>query len=187
VIRLPEVLVKDLMQKPVQFIQIKKSVKDAATIMDKNNVGSLVVIRNGKPVGILTDTDIIRRVVAKNKKPETVKIINVMSKPLITVKPNETYLEAAKKLRKNNIKRLPVVSEVGKLIGLLSLSDIAVAVPEMLDLLESRLKLREETPVIKEETTSGICERCEIYSTNLKNVNDQWICETCRDDLVAEE
>ncbi|MEM5802026.1 MAG: CBS domain-containing protein [Candidatus Aenigmatarchaeota archaeon] len=181
-----KIYVKEIMTKPVQTIDINKTVKEAAVLMDKKNVGSVVITRKGKPVGILTDTDIIRRVVSKGKNPAKTKVSAVMSKPLVTTTPEETCYEAAKKLKKNNIKRLPVITENGKLVGMLSMTDIAVTVPELVELLEYRLKMREEVPTIKEAVTSGICDNCDSYSDDLKYVNDQWLCETCREDLVAE-
>jgi formylmethanofuran dehydrogenase subunit E len=67
------------------------------------------------------------------------------------------------------------------------MTDIAITVPEMLDLLEYRLKLREEPPVVREERTSGICDSCDSYSEDLKFSNGKWLCEDCREDLSVEE
>lgn len=184
---LSEILVKDVMSKPVKTIDLNKNVKSAAILMSKTNVGSLVVTKNNKPIGMLTDTDIIKRVVAKGKVVSKVKVKDVMSRPLIFIRPNDTYLEAARKLKKNNIKRLPVISDKGKLVGLVSMTDIAITAPEMLDLFEYRLKMREEEPEIREEITSGICDNCDSYSEDLRKVNDQWLCESCREDLSAEK
>jgi signal-transduction protein with cAMP-binding, CBS, and nucleotidyltransferase domain len=133
-------------------------------------------------VGILTDSDLIKKIIAKNKKPSSVKVKSIMSSPLVTSKPDETILEATRKMKRNNIKRLPVI-ENGKLVGILSLSDIAKSSPEMIDLLEYKLKMREYPTEIKEKFTSGICESCGNYTDDLRNVNDKWLCETCREEL----
>jgi CBS domain-containing protein len=175
------ILVKDIMVKPLT-IDINKNVKFAGELMRKTRMDSLIVVKNNKPVGILTDSDLIKKIIAKNKKPSSVKVKSIMSSPLVTSKPDETILEATRKMKRNNIKRLPVI-ENGKLVGILSLSDIAKSSPEMIDLLEYKLKMREYPTEIKEKFTSGICESCGNYTDDLRNVNDKWLCETCREEL----
>lgn len=175
-------LVKDVMIKPVLTIDSKKSVKDAGQILRKTRRDALIVIEKNKAVGILTDSDLIKKVVAKDLRSSKLKVKSVMSRPLVTVKPNETILDATRKMKRSNIKRLPVIEE-GKLVGILNMNDIARNSPEMIDLLEYKLKMKEEEPVIREDTTSGICESCGIYSDELKNQGDQWICDQCREEV----
>lgn len=178
------ILVKDIMSKPVITIEETKNAKDAGALMKRTRKGCLVITKNKKPVGILSDSDLIKRVIAANLKASQVKLSKIMSKPLVTVKSEDDILVAARKMRKTNIHRLPVVDK-GKVVGLVSLSDIARASPEMIDLLEFRLKMREEPFAIKEEFTSGICDSCGNYNEDLRNLNDQWLCESCREE--AEE
>lgn len=181
------ILVKEIMSTPVITIEENKSVKSAAEVMSKAKVGCVIVTRKGKPVGIVTNTDIIKKIVAKNLKPSVVKVKKIMSSPLITVKPDDNIMVAVEKIRRNRIHRVTVV-EGDKVVGILSTGDIAVTSPELLDLLEYRLKLREmEGPKIEEKFATGICELCGNYSETLKNINDQWICEECEDLLAAEE
>lgn len=174
-------LVKDVMTKPVVAIDINKTAKHAGMLIKKTRKGALIVVKNGKPVGILTDSDLIKKVIAKNVLPSRIKIKNIMSKPLIVVGPNEDINVATKKLKRSNIKRLPVV-ENGKIIGVISLTDIAVASPEMIYILENRLKMKEEPFEIREKFASGICDSCGNYNADLKNVNGQWLCEACREE-----
>lgn len=176
------IYVKDIMSKPVVTIEQSKTAKDAASIMSKRRRGCIIITKNKKPVGIISDSDLIKRVVATNIKASQVKLKNIMSSPLVTVAPKDEILTAVRKMKKNNIKRLPVILK-GKLIGLLSLSDIARTSPEMVDLLEYRLKMRESIPTIKEELTSGICEVCGNYNEDLKYENEQWVCESCREEV----
>ena len=178
------VYVKDLMVKPVKTIDENKTIEDAAKLMKKYGKGSLIVLKNKKPVGIITTDDIIYKVVSKNIKPNTIKVKNVMSTPLLTISSNESCADAAKKMRRNNIKRLPVVDN-GKLVGIISLDDIATTLPEFIQFLEERLEESKESinNNITEETTAGICESCGDYSEDLKYVNNQWLCESCRDEL----
>jgi CBS domain-containing protein len=179
------IYVKDIMVKPVKTINYNKTVRDAAALMKKYGKGSLIVVKNKKPVGIITADDIIHKIVAKNIKPTSIKVKDVMSSPLITITSDSTCVDAAKKMRRNNVKRLPVVDN-GKLVGIVSLDDIAVAVPEFTQYLEERLESTKEPLEIKEEITSGICESCGEYSEELKLVNGEWLCESCREDLKSE-
>lgn len=176
------VLVKDIMSKPVVTIEESKTAKEAGDVMKKTRKGCLIITKNKKPVGLISDSDLIKKVIAPNMKASQVKLKKIMSKPLVTVRPTDNILVAVRKMRKNNIHRLPVVEE-GKIVGLVSLSDIAKTSPEMLDLLEYRLKMRETPLEIKEEFTSGICDSCGNYNEDLKNINDQWVCESCRGGL----
>lgn len=179
------IYVKDVMVKPVIKIDENKTVKQAGELMKKTRRGCLIVMRKGKPIGIVSDSDIIKRVVAENLLPSKVKVKDIMSSPLVTISPDDEILSAVRKMKKNNIHRLPVVSN-GKLVGIISLSDIAKTSPEMLDLLEYRLKMKSYIPQIKEKFTSGICDSCGNYSDDLRNVEGQWLCEDCREELEHE-
>jgi len=176
--------VKEIMLKPLT-IDINKNAKSAGELMRKTRRYSLIATKSGNPVGILTDSDIIKQVVAKNKKPSSVKIGNIMSKPLVTILPSEDILEAARKMKKNRIKRLPVVK--GKrIVGIIELSDVARASPEMVDLLEYKIKMRDMATEIVEPVTSGICDSCGDYFDELKNANGKWLCETCREEIESD-
>ena len=175
---------KDIMSKKVNTINYRSNVVKASKIMAKTRRGYVIVLKNKKPIGILTDSDLIERVVSKNKNPSKIKVKDIMSSPLITITPNTDIVEISKKLRKNVIKRLPVLSK-GKLVGIVSHVELAYVTPEFLNILEERLELKEagEEPIRTEETTAGICESCGNYSENLKYVNGKWLCETCREEI----
>lgn len=180
------VLVKEIMSKPVLTIDVNKSVKEAGTIMAKTRKDSLIVTKNRKPIGILTDSDIIKKVVAKNLKPSSLKVSKIMSEPLVSISPDDTILNASRKMRASNIKRIPVMQGT-KIVGIISTTDIARTSPELVNILEFKMKTKEIVPVIRERTTSGICESCDNYSTDLQSISGQWICEDCREELKSEE
>jgi len=179
------ILVKDIMAKPVYTIDIDKTAQDAGRVMKKIRRGFLIVVKNKRPIGIVSDSDLIDKVVTKNLKADKVKIKQLMATPVIFAEPNEDILSVVRKIKRSNIHRMPVIAN-GKLVGVISLTDIAKTSPEMLDLLEYRLKMKEMPFEIKEETTSGVCDNCDNYSDHLKNVNDQWLCEDCREELKSE-
>jgi CBS domain-containing protein len=173
--------VKEIMQPPLT-IGPDQNIKVAGEIMRKNRRYSLIVTKAGHPIGILTDSDLIKQVIARNKKPSSVKVSNVMSSPIVMISSDEDVIEAARKMKKNNIKRLPVVRK-SKIVGMLELSDVARASPEMMDLLEYKIKMRDMQTEIVEPRTSGICDSCGDYFEDLKNANGKWLCESCRDEL----
>jgi CBS domain-containing protein len=176
------ILVKDIMTKPVLTVDINKNAKIAAELMKRTRTYTLVVTKSNKPIGIITDSDLIKKVVAKNTKPSSIVVKKIMSTPLVSVGPNETVLEITRKMKRSNIKRLPVIDN-GKLVGIISLSDVASACPELIDLLEYKLLTRESEPVIREKFTSGMCELCDNYTQNLQNVDGRWVCEDCVEEV----
>ena len=100
--------VKDLMITDVVSVDSETTVKDAASRMAKDEIGSLVVTEQGKPVGIVTERDLLSRVLATGKNPEATRIRSVMSKPLICGDSNMDATEAARYMISRNIKKLPV-------------------------------------------------------------------------------
>jgi len=175
-------LVKDLMSKKVNTIEENKTVFHAAKQMAKERRGYVVVLKKGKPIGILTDSDILEKVISKGKDPKKVKVKDVMTTPLITISPDEELVEASRIMRKNLIKRIPVVKN-GKLVGVITDNDIAKTSPEFINIIEERLRAKEEgfEPKRTEGRISGICEECGNYSDMLYYVNGKWLCENCKD------
>jgi CBS domain-containing protein len=108
------------------------SVLDVVNMMVTNKVGSVIVMVSGKPAGIITERDVLKKISAQNKLPQDVSVKRVMSTPLITVKAYDSVDTAAAIMSKNKIKRLPVVERDGTLIGILSVSDIAKRLAKIL-------------------------------------------------------
>lgn len=111
------------MTKAVVTIGMGGTVLEAAKLMDHQNVGDLVVMDGGEAKGIITERDLVRRVIAQ-RKPLDAKISEVMSKPLITIEENCSLRDAARKMVKYKIRRLPVTQD-GKLVGIIATSDFA--------------------------------------------------------------
>ena len=115
--------VKDIMTKEVANIDSSKTIFDASVLMNEKEIACLVVFDGKTPIGIVTERDFVRRVVAKNT-PTAAKISEIMSKPLITVDPDSSLRDAARLMIKNKIRRLPVVKE-SNLVGIIVASDFA--------------------------------------------------------------
>ena len=113
--------VKDIMTKNVVTITADKTVFEAAQLMDSKKIGCLIVAQNDVPMGIVTERDIVRRIVAKKMSSE-VKISDIMTKKLVTVDPDLSLKDAARLMSYNGIRRLPVVKQ-NKLVGIVVSSD----------------------------------------------------------------
>ena len=176
------ILINEVMSKPAVMIDAGKTAKVAGELMRKMRKGFLVVMQKGSPIGTLSDSDLIGRIVAKAKDASKVKVRELMSRPIISVSSSEDVMEAVKKMRKSNIHRLPVV-DGGKVVGVISLTDIARSSPDMAYILEYRREMKKHPFDISGQVTSGVCESCGNFSDNLSQTADEgWICETCRDE-----
>lgn len=114
--------VKNIMKTPVLSIDSSMTVKDAAKMMEDVKVGSIVVTENNVILGILTERDFVRKIVAQGKSFST-KIKDVMSSPLIVISPDETVWELASLMKTRRIHRVPVV-ERGRLVGMATTADL---------------------------------------------------------------
>ena len=113
--------VKDIMNKDVVTIEANKTVFEAAELMSSEEVGCLIVVIKAFPVGIITERDIVRRIVSKRNSVD-LKVAEFMTKTLITVEPDTSLKEAARVMSTNKIRRLPVLKN-NKLVGIVVASD----------------------------------------------------------------
>ncbi|MBU5687930.1 MAG: CBS domain-containing protein [Candidatus Aenigmarchaeota archaeon] len=173
---------------PVKKMMIKKpltakttdTVMEVAKKMAENRVGSAVIEENGNPIGIITETDLTKKIVALGKDPSKIKAEDIMSTPIVFVTPEDDYTIAVEKMKKHKIKRLPVI-ENGKVVGIVTSTDIARTVPDFIEILKERINMKMSKPLIENAITSGICEVCGNYSEFLVYEDEQWVCESCRD------
>jgi len=135
--------VEDVMIKSVVTVDVDTAVKKAVGLMNKHEIGCLVVMKGKKLVGIITERDILKRVLAESRNPEKTKVSKIMTAPVITASPTTDLAEAVKLMFDKNVKKLPVVSE-GKLVGLVTLTDIARFQPKIISLLKRMID--ENTP-----------------------------------------
>jgi CBS domain-containing protein len=129
------VLVRDVMSRDVKVVRPDTSVKEIVATMTKFDVGSMLVVQSERPVGIITERDVLRRLVEPSLAPETLTARQVMTSPLLSINENASIEEAAKLMAKKKIKRLPVMNNE-KLVGIVTFTDIVFKVPTMLSLLE---------------------------------------------------
>jgi CBS domain-containing protein len=99
------------------------SVGQVAELMNKHEIGCVIIVDSAKPVGVVTERDMIKRVVCRPNGPEKEKIVQIMSAPLVEASPEMPAGDAAKLMLEKNIKKLPIV-EKGQLLGLVTLTDL---------------------------------------------------------------
>jgi CBS domain-containing protein len=115
--------VKDIMVGEVITIEANVTVRKAVRLMNNREIGCLVVVQDGKPAGIVTERDMLKRVLVAGRDPRAVEVDEVMSKPLLFMEPEKEIEEAVKLMFKHKIKKLPVV-ENERLVGLVTLTDL---------------------------------------------------------------
>jgi CBS domain-containing protein len=114
---------RKIMVEKVVTIEPSATVRQAAELMNMHEIGCLVVVDHEKPVGILTERDMLKRIICESKQSKATRVATVMSKPLITVSPDMRAGDAAKLMFERSVKKLPVV-ENGRLAGLVTLTDL---------------------------------------------------------------
>ncbi len=139
------VLVRDVMTKNVRVVRPDSSVKEVVATMNKFDIGSIIVVQGDRPVGIITERDILKRVVEPCLAPETLTARHVMTSPVLTIDENASVNEAAKLMAKKGVKKLLVTRNNEELVGIITFTDIVAKVPEMLSLLEELVRPHHRT------------------------------------------
>lgn len=168
--------VREAMRTEVLTVTKGVNVARAAKLMASKDVGSIVVVDGEKPVGILTEKDLLMKVVSEDLKPSKVRVGKIMSAPLITIDPDVDIVEAAKMMASHKIRRIPVVKN-GKLVGIVTSSDITAISPALSELMAHPERIPEE------RVDQSVCENCGEVTTDLYEVNGMWVCENCRDSM----
>ena len=133
------VLVRDVMSKDVRVVRPDTSVKEVVATMNKFDIGSIIVVQGDRPVGIITERDILRRLVEPCLAPETLTARQIMTSPVFTISETADIEETANFMARKRVKRLPVMNN-SKLVGIITYTDIVTKVPTMLSMLEELLR-----------------------------------------------
>ena len=123
-------LVKEIMAKNVVTTDPEKSVFDVCNIYKEKKVGSLIVIKDNKCVGMVTERDIIERTICAKKDPIETKVKDIMSSDIISVHPLDKLETAIEFMEFFNIKKLPVVQNE-EVVGIITVTDISKARPDL--------------------------------------------------------
>jgi CBS domain-containing protein len=186
-----KMIVKDVMSSPAITVEENAPANRVAELMDKHALGCIIVTnKEGKPVGIITERDLVLRVLSKNVKPDTVKADEVMTSPLITVEPDATIAETARRMSRLNIRRLGVIYK-GQLVGIISSKDVLGVMPELLEIIQEKALIEGENMAEEEHEEpaplAGYCDHCGTWSDSLTEVNGEYLCEDCKGELTEPE
>jgi CBS domain-containing protein len=172
--------IADIMSENPVIISRKASVMDAAREMKGEEVGSLIIVENGAPVGIVTERDILGKVVAEGKPSQDVMVEEIMSAPPITIPPSASLEEAVRVMGMHHIRRLPVMED-GSLVGMATEHDIVQVSPMLLDVARELASISGsgEHPFSRRGDLAGKCEGCGMLSDRLREVDGHLFCESC--------
>lgn len=123
--------IRDIMVKKVITITASSTVEEAVRLMNEHEIGCLVVTENKKAIGMLTERDLMKRVLAESLDPKKTKVGEVMSTPLISVEPDTEIGDVSRIMFQKNIKKMPIVRK-DKLLGLVTLTDILGIQPQLI-------------------------------------------------------
>jgi signal-transduction protein with cAMP-binding, CBS, and nucleotidyltransferase domain len=135
--------VYDVMCRKVHTANCDSNICEVAGLMKENSVGSIVVLKEDSPVGIITEQDIARKVVASGKNPKETVVSEVAEKELISIESNRDLMEAMTLMGNSEIKHLPVIDE-GKLLGIITAKDVIRLEPHLIEMMEFKSNLNRE-------------------------------------------
>ena len=173
----PRMTVGQVVKRKAVIVKPNDSVHKVARILSKNKVGSAVVVENDEIVGIITDRDILDKVVAKGRDPKSVKVKEVMTQKPVTIEDDYDIGDAIDKMMDKGIRRL-LVTRLGKPIGFVTAADLLAAL--------NAYNNESEEESIEETEVYGICELCGQYGPLYKvyiEGEEKWVCESCKDSL----
>lgn len=183
------VSVMDAMTKQPVTIEPSATTTICAKKMKEYNIGSLIVKDKGSMLGIITEQDIIHRVIAEGSHPDEVLAKDIMSTDVVTLPPEADIYDAMVKMRDRSTRHVPVTHD-GKLIGFLTLKDVLKIEPDLFDIIVEQFELREEErkPVLGERKSDmRTCEACGATTENIEKVYGSLLCEDCRESQLRNE
>jgi len=187
--------VSDVMSRRLITAEASETADKLAGKMADSGVGCIIVIKDNHPVGIVTERDLVVKLISKNAQPSKVNAQDIMSTPLITIPPEKSVELALREMARRHIRRLPVV-QGRKLIGLVSDSDLLSVSSELSEILRDVIRqnnpegdMGQTIPEWEQEEKSpsvfiqGICEVCQSFQESLENIDGTYVCSRCREEL----
>jgi CBS domain-containing protein len=187
--------VSDVMSRRLITADVSETADRLGRIMADEGVGCIIVTRDNHPVGIVTEHDLVVKLVSRNGQPSRVKAKDIMSTPLITIPPDKSVELASREMARRRIRRLPVV-QGKKLIGMVSDMDLLSVSSELSEILRDVIRqnnpegdMGQTTPEweMEEKNPSviiqGICEVCQRFQESLENIDGTYVCSKCREEL----
>jgi CBS domain-containing protein len=181
----PDMSVRDIMASDVVTMSPEDSALEVAKSMNRADISSIIIVSKARPVGIITEEDLVRRVIAKELDPETTTASQIMSSPLIHVTLDTSLTDAMRVMARSGIRRVAVLKNES-LVGIVTSSDVLRWSPELIDILVESLRMKtggaarsyeEEDDIV---AYGGICDNCGEYSADLVMEDGRYLCEACR-------
>ena len=133
-------IVSEIMNTDVKTIGKDATIQEAAALMSEHSIGSLIVVVDSRVIGIITERDILKKVVAEGKDSSDTKVKDAMTEEVIMIRPETEIEDAAEIMMEKKIKKLPVVSQ-NSLIGIVTATDLCAASPKIIESLGSLLMI----------------------------------------------
>jgi signal-transduction protein with cAMP-binding, CBS, and nucleotidyltransferase domain len=169
----------DAMTKSPVMVGPDETVYNCVKKMIKEEVGSLIIAEDGKLLGIVTEKDLLVKVLARNLDIKNTVVSKVMSKKPIHADPELDLYDAMILMNREELRRLPIVDK-GIIVGLLTYKDVLTIQPSLYDLREGQFNIREsERKSMLNGDLEGTCVSCSSYGP-LKKVGKAWLCESCK-------
>jgi signal-transduction protein with cAMP-binding, CBS, and nucleotidyltransferase domain len=177
-----QIPVGDLMSHNVVSLDATCNVFEVAREMMVKSTGSVIISRESKPIGIITERDIVGKMVKQDLTPSSVPATEIMSSPIIMVEASTNVIEASRLMVKSNIRRL-AVNKGEDIVGIITDRDILTISPGLNTILENLIEMNRETGIPEESYLErGICQRCGSYVDELTSVNGLALCEDCKEE-----
>ena len=169
--------VSDVMISDVKTVDLDDPIQKLAQIMGSHRIGSVLVMGEKHLKGIVTAEDIVYKHVARGQGE---KASDIMTRDPITVKSDSLLDDAAKLMAEKRIKKLPVVDASGRVVGILTATDIVRVEPAMHDILLEQLKITSPgAPAAPRASQMFQCEMCNNYSDDVAEIDGVWVCPGC--------
>ncbi len=175
------VRVREVMNSPVITGTEDETIQAIASRMIDYQIGSIIIMKGAEPLGIVTDGNIVEQVVARDLKPSKVLVKDIMSTPLLTIKDDRDVSEAASLMRRKGVKRLAVMDD-GRLMGIISISDIISVMPELYAIAAEKARMMAASQAVGGRTANlaGFCDNCGQWSEDLARSDGRYLCYDCR-------
>ncbi|MEM4267833.1 MAG: CBS domain-containing protein [Candidatus Woesearchaeota archaeon] len=131
--------IKGIMQTNLVTLEEEEKVITAAKIMAKKSISCIIVVKGKKPIGIITERDLLKKLVVEGKDPTKTLVKEVMSKPVVTVPPESDFVPTGELMKRKGVRRFPVVDDNGNLIGLVTQTDILEGIIRLVKHLDWKL------------------------------------------------
>jgi CBS domain-containing protein len=136
-----------VMTRDVVTVETDSPLKDAVELMNKHEIGSIVIVKKGNPVGIITERDLLKKILVDSEEIRGLKVDQIMSSPLTAARPGDDVEASARVMLAKKIKKLPIVED-GKLVGIVTLTDLFRFEPELIKSYTILMRARTETNVL---------------------------------------